>query len=119
MAPSPIWDCAKRFTSGMYISGQVQCVSFHIAKHLKLGQGGAILHDDAEADVWYRIARFDGRTEGIATKDDTYPIPGWHCYLSPDVAARGLWLMDTYPKDVPDQEMHEYPSMSFYRWPGE
>jgi dTDP-4-amino-4,6-dideoxygalactose transaminase len=112
--PSRIWDCAKRFTGNMYIPGQVQCVSFHIAKHLKLGQGGAILHNDVVADRWYRLMRFDGRTEGVATKDDEYSQPGYHCYMSPDVAARGLWLMQSYPKYVPDQEMHDYPDMS--RW---
>lgn len=112
--PSDVWDCAKRFTGGMYVSGQVQCVSFHAAKMLKLGQGGAILHDDAEADGWYRRMRFDGRAEGVATGDDTYEESGWHCYLSPDVAARGSWLMQSYPPHVPDQEMHDYPDMS--RW---
>lgn len=110
--PSNIWDCAKRFTSGMYEKGQVQCVSFHAAKLLKVGQAGAILHDDAEADGWYRRMRFDGRTEGVPTAKDTYPKPGWHCYLSPDVAAHGLWLLQSYPKDMPDQEMHDYPDMT-------
>ena len=114
--PTNIWDCAKRFTSGMYIHGQVQCVSFHAAKLLKIGQGGAILHDDPYTDEWYRRMRFDGRAEGVATKDDSYEEPGYHCYLSPDAAARGLWLMQSYPKDVPDQEMCEYPDMSKWRW---
>ena len=110
--PSRIWDCAKRFTSGMYVPGQVQCVSFHAAKLLKIGQGGAILHDNPVADEWYRRARFDGRREGVATKDDEYTFPAWHCYLSLDMSARGLWLMQSYPKDVPDQEMHDYPDLS-------
>lgn len=111
LLPSPVWDCAKRFTSGMYVSGQVQCVSFHAAKHLKIGQGGAILHDNPMADSWYRRARFDGRTEGVATRDDAYDFAGWHCYMSPDAAARGLWLMQSYPENVPDQEMHNYPDL--------
>lgn len=114
--PTNIWDCAKRFTSGMYVPGQVQCVSFHAAKLLKIGQGGAILHDDPDVDRWYRRMRFDGRAEGVETKDDIYEEPGYHCYLSPDAAARGLWLMQSYPKDVPDQEMSEYPDMSVWRW---
>jgi dTDP-4-amino-4,6-dideoxygalactose transaminase len=116
LPPSNIHDCAKRFTSGMYVQGQVQCVSFHAAKMLKIGQGGAILHDNEEADTWYRMMRFDGRTEGVPTAEDTYPEAGWHCYLSPDAAARGLWLMQSYPKDVPDQPMCNYPDMSQWRW---
>src|SRR6185437_1689641 len=32
LEPYPIWDCARRFTSGMYKKRQFQCVSFHWAK---------------------------------------------------------------------------------------
>ena len=109
--PSPIWDCAKVFYPGMYVHGEVQCVSFHAAKTLKIGQGGAILHDDAEADAWYRRARFDGRTEGVPTKEDEYSFPGWHCYLSPDAAARGLWLLQ-----AKDGEVEDYPDMEKWSW---
>ena len=116
MPPSNIIDCAKRFTNGMYEKGSVQCTSFHAAKLLKIGQGGAILHDDAEADTWYRRMRFDGRTEGLQTTEDTFPEAGYHCYMSPDAAARGLWLMQSYPVHMPDQPMCEYPDMSRWSW---
>src|SRR5512139_2982215 len=46
--PYPIIDSARRFTSGMYLGG-FQCVSFHVAKHLGIDQGGAILHSDEAA----------------------------------------------------------------------
>ena len=49
LKPYPVWDSAKRFTSNMYRSGQMQCLSFHIKKHLKLGKGGMILTDNEEA----------------------------------------------------------------------
>jgi dTDP-4-amino-4,6-dideoxygalactose transaminase len=116
ITPCKVWDCAKRFTSGMYVAHQVQCVSFHAAKLLKIGQGGAILHDDPVADEWYRRMRFDGRTEGVPTSMDTFYEPGWHCYLSPDSAARGLWLMQHYPKDMQDDPPVDYPDMSKYKW---
>ena len=110
-----IWDCACRFTGGMYVPGQVQCVSFHARKLLKIGHGGAILHDSAAADAWYRRGRFDGRTEGVLTKEDTYEMLGWHGYLTPDAAARGLHLLSVYPKDMPDMPKDDYPDLS--RWP--
>jgi len=116
MPPSNIWDCAKRFTGDMYVKGQVQCISFHAKKLLPIGQGGAILHDDPVADEWYRRARFDGRQEGVATKDDVYDFPGWHCYMSPPDAARGLWLLQSYPEHHADDPMVEYPDMSNWRW---
>lgn len=116
LRPSPVWDCAKRFTSGMYENGQVQCLSFHARKLLPIGSGGAILHDDAAADVWYRKARFDGRKEGVPTKDDTYDFPGWHCYMLPEQAARGLYLLSYYPRTMPDQAMDDYPDLGGITW---
>jgi len=91
------------------------CVSFHTSKILGDSQGGAILHDNAEADAWLRRARFDGRTEGVAPKDDNFDMVGWHAYMSPDVAARLLWKLSVLPKhneplpndDYPDLSQHE------------
>lgn len=126
LKPLPVWDCARWFSSGMYRGethqgvkrwneGTMACVSFHASKTLGDTQGGAILHDNAEADAWLRRARFDGRAEGVAPKDDKFTFAGWHCYMSPDVAARLLWKLSVLPKhndplpndDYPDLSLHE------------
>jgi DegT/DnrJ/EryC1/StrS aminotransferase family len=97
--PLPVWDSARWFTSGMYYQdGAMMCVSFHASKTLGDSQGGAILHDNPEADAWLRRMRFDGRTEGVAPKDDKITEVGFHCYLSPDVAARLLHKLTSLPK---------------------
>ncbi len=106
-----IWDSARRFTNGMYRRGQMQCVSFHSSKILGDSQGGAILHDNEEADKWFRRARFDGRTEGVAPKDDKF-IMGWHAYMSPDVSARLLWRLSTLPKHNADLPNSDYCDLS-------
>ena len=108
--PYPIRDSARRFTSGMYRGG-MECVSFHWSKILGLQQGGAILHDDAEADAWLRRARFDGRTEGVAPKDDDF-ILGWHCYLSPEISAQGVMRLCLLPKHNQDLPNDDYPDLS-------
>lgn len=108
--PYPIRDSARRFTSGMYRGG-MECVSFHWSKILGIQQGGAILHNDPEADKWLRKARFDGRTEGVAPKDDDF-ILGWHCYLSPEVAAEGLMRLCLLPKHNDDLPNDDYPDLS-------
>jgi hypothetical protein len=110
--PLPVWDSARRFTSGMYRPGAMQCVSFHATKILADSQGGAILHDDPEADAWLRRARFDGRTEGVDPKDDQVQYPSWHAYLSPDVAARLLWKLQGLPRHNPDLPRSDYPDLS-------
>jgi dTDP-4-amino-4,6-dideoxygalactose transaminase len=112
LRPYPIWDAARRFTSGMYRAGQYQCVSFHWSKILGIQQGGAILHDDDDADRWFRKARFDGRTEGVAPKDDSFDTLGYHCYLSPEVAAEGLVRLSFLPKHNADLPNSDYPDLS-------
>lgn len=110
--PLPLWDSARRFTSDMFRPGAMQCLSFHAAKILADSQGGAILHDDPEADAWLRRARFDGRTEGVDAKHDQVTYPSWHAYLSPDVAARLLWKLQGLPKHNADLPRSDYPDLS-------
>jgi len=107
-----IWDSARRFTSNMYMPGEVQCVSFHASKILGDTQGGAILHDDPVDDKWFRKARFDGRTEGVHPADDTFDVLGYHCYMSPDVAARLLLKLSVLPKHNDDLPNDDYPDLS-------
>ena len=112
LKPYDIWDCARWFTSNMYEKGDFQCVSFHASKILGDTQGGAILHDNDEADAWFRRARFDGRTEGVAPKDDNFTQLGWHCYMSNDVAARLLLKLSALPKHNQPLPNDPYPDLS-------
>lgn len=112
LRPYPIWDAARRFTLGMYRPGAMQCVSFHWSKILGLSQGGAILHDSPEADVYLRRARFDGRREGVPPAEDTFDIVGQHCYLSPEVAAHGLMRLSLLPRHNADLPRSEYSDLS-------
>ena len=112
LKPLPVWDSARRFTSGMYQAGQFQCVSFSASKILGAEQGGAILHDNREADAWFRRMRFDGRTEGVATVDDHFDLIGHHCLMIPSVAATLLVRLHHLPKHNEDLPAIEYPDLS-------
>lgn len=112
LTPLPIYDSARLFTSGMYRQGMMQCLSFHWSKTLGIQQGGAILHDNPEADEWLRRARFDGRKEGVAPKDDHDMIIGWHCYMSPEIAAEGLVRLSHLPKHNDPLPNSDYPDLS-------
>lgn len=111
LKPYPIWDSARHFTSGMYLDGQYICLSFHWSKILGIQQGGAILHDDPVADQWLRKARFDGRTEGVRPKNDNF-ILGYHCYMSPEIAAEGLVRLSFLPKHNRELPNDDYPDLS-------
>lgn len=112
LKPLPVWDCARRFTSGMYIPGQFQCVSFSSSKILGIEQGGAILHDSDEADPWFRRMRFDGRTEGVATVDDNFREIGLHVIMLPSIAAQLLLKLSFLPKHNEDLPIIPYPDLS-------
>lgn len=109
---APVYDSARRLTSDMYRPGAMQCVSFHATKILADSQGGAILHNNHEADEWLRRARFDGRTEGVDAKHDQVTYPSWHAYMSPDVAARLLWKLQGLPRFNRDLPRSDYPDLS-------
>ena len=104
LKPFPIYDAAKRLTSNMYIPGTMMCLSFHIKKHLKIGKGGMILLDNAEAVKWLKARRYEGRTDGLKYHEDMIYEEGWNMYMTPEQAARGLELFETIGDDNPDQE---------------
>ena len=96
LKPYPIYDSAKRFTSNMYIPGSFMCLSFHIKKHLKISKGGMILTDNEDAVKWFKKARYEGRSEKLYHEDDIDMI-GWNMYMTPQLAAHGLSLMQNIP----------------------
>ena len=108
LEPMGVVDGAKRFTRGMY-DGDLHCLSFHAKKILAIGRGGMILTDDEEAARWLRKARYDGR-EGKPYQDEQIDMLGWHCYMTPEQAARGMLLMDILPESPPDH-LEDYPDL--------
>jgi dTDP-4-amino-4,6-dideoxygalactose transaminase len=115
---APIWDCARRFTGGMFkpeisangASPLFQCVSFHWTKPLGIQHGGAILHNSHAADEWLRRARFDGRLPGEDA--GKAKMIGWHCLTTPEVAAAGLVRIANLPTFNPDAPKPAYPDLS-------
>ncbi len=103
LKPYPLWDAAKRFTSGMYRKGQYMCLSFHVKKLLAIGKGGMILTDNHKAVEWFKKARYEGRS-AVPYHQDNIEMLGWNMYMTPEQAARGLTLMQNYPDTMPDLE---------------
>ena len=94
--PTNVWDSALRFTADMYVPGTHMCISFTGPyKHFKLSKGGAILTDNEEAYKWFKRARYSGRNE-CSYHDDYFDMLGWNFYMMPELAARGLLLMNQF-----------------------
>lgn len=122
-----IYDCARWFTKNLFdkirtlehgddankqFYDSYVCVSFHWSKTLGVQQGGAILHNDPAFDEWARLARFDGRTEGVAPIKDDFKMLGYHMYMSPEIAAEGL-VRIKFLKDHNDPLPNDnYPDLS-------
>ena len=93
---SNVWDSALRFTADMYQPDTHMCISFTGPyKHFKLSKGGAILTDSHEAYLWFKRARYSGRRE-CSYHDDNFDMLGWNFYMMPELAARGLLLMNQF-----------------------
>jgi dTDP-4-amino-4,6-dideoxygalactose transaminase len=114
---SNVWDSALSFTTNMYKKGTHMCISFTGPyKHFKLSKGGAILTDSYEAYLWFKRARYSGRRE-CSYHDDHFDMLGWNFYMMPELAARGLLLMNQFynidgtPKRNEDLEL-PYPDLS-------
>jgi dTDP-4-amino-4,6-dideoxygalactose transaminase len=114
---SNVWDSALRFTHNMYKQKTHMCISFTGPyKHFKLSKGGAILTDNYEAYLWFKRARYSGRRE-CSYHDDYFDMLGWNFYMMPELAARGLLLMNQFyngdgvPKHNEDLEL-PYPDLS-------
>jgi len=113
---SNVWDSALSFTHNMYIPNTHMCISFTGPyKHFKLSKGGAILTDNHDAYLWFKRARYSGRRE-CSYHDDNFDMLGWNFYMMPELAARGLLLMNQFyhgetPKHNEDLEM-PYPDLS-------
>lgn len=96
LEPTNVWDSALRFTADMYVPGTHMCVSFTGPyKHMKLSKGGAILTDNLDAYHWFKRARYSGRRE-CSYHDDHFDMLGWNFYMMPELAARGLLMMNQF-----------------------
>lgn len=108
LLPWDLVDGAKRFTRGMY-EGGLHCLSFHAKKILAIGRGGMVLTDNADAAAWLRKARYDGRDAKPYAEELPATI-GWHMYMTPEQAARGLQLLDVLPDENADLT-EDYPDL--------
>jgi dTDP-4-amino-4,6-dideoxygalactose transaminase len=117
---SRVWDSALRFTSEMYIPNSFMCISFTGPyKHFKLSKGGAILTDDLDAYYWFKRARYSGRRE-CSYHEDHFDMLGWNFYMMPELATRGVLLMNQFfnldgsKKQNEDLEL-PYPDLSKFQ----
>jgi hypothetical protein len=101
-----IWDGAVRWTKDMYVGdNSLQIVSFQMKKRIPIGKGGVILTDDENAYKWLKLVSYDGRDLTTPYTDENHiTLMGYHMYMTPEDAARGIILIDNVNKET---EVHE------------
>ncbi len=106
-------DGAVRWSELMYIFDTYHCLSFQLKKRIPIGRGGMILLNDKEDYEWLKRAVYDGRDMAIPYDQPGHVcFQGWHYYMTPEDAARGLILMQNI-KEQGDSATHQnYPSIT-------
>lgn len=107
LSNTAIIDAATRFRKNMFVKDSYYCVSFHHRKTLKIGRGGAIFTDDYDFIKWCRPMIYDGRHKNVAYKNDQFECIGYHMYMTPEDAGRGLLLLNSILDHNPDTGSHE------------
>lgn len=92
--PLPIIDAAFMWRPNSYQPGTLTCVSFQNKKHIAIGRGGVIFTD--RKDHYDRLQRLcrDGRNRELLQSEDSVSEIGYHYYMTPEDAARGILLFD-------------------------
>lgn len=94
-------DAAVYWQKDGYIKDSLMCLSFQIKKFLPIGRGGIILTDSKDAYEWLKRASYDSRDLKTPYDSENHVSGiGWHYYLSPEDAARGILLMDLKPESI-------------------
>jgi len=106
-----IWDSARRLSSNMYRTGQMQCLSFGRTKPLEIGHGGAILLDNEEAYAWLKKSSYDGRDLAFTPwhEQEVFEI-GYHYMMKPEDCIIGLNKLSN--NDISMNKPFKYPDLS-------
>ena len=92
-----IIDAATAFYEGMGrgYEDKFMILSFHLKKILNIGQGGMILTNRPHFNSWARPMIYDGRHKDRLYKEDEFECVGWHMYMSPESAKKGLEIFNS------------------------
>jgi len=113
--PYPVIDGSVHFEENCYVPGTFYCLSFQHKKRLNLGRGGAILTDNKEAYELLKKMRYDGRTMPAPWPTDSVAIMGYHYYMTPEEAQRGLLLLKAGEmKPYKKISSADYPDLTYF-----
>jgi dTDP-4-amino-4,6-dideoxygalactose transaminase len=93
-------DAAVLWKKNSYVPYTFMSVSFQFQKHLSLGRGGVILCDNPIAAIELKKMSYDGRLPNIPWREQNIDTVGYHYYMTPETAQKGL---DKLPEAIATQ----------------
>ena len=83
-------DAAVLWKKNSYVPNTFMNISFQFQKHLSLGRGGVILTDDKKAAEQLKKMSYDGRVPNVPWREQNVNTLGYHYYMTPETAQKGL-----------------------------
>lgn len=107
-----IIDAAVFWEEGGYEPDTFMCLSFQHQKHLSLGRGGMILTDNKEAAEELKKMSYDGRTPDKPWREQDISSMGYHYYMTPETAQRGLQALEEAKQRKPREwQWEDWPDL--------
>ncbi len=108
-----IIDAAVLWKKNSYINEMFMCVSFQFRKHLNLGRGGVILLSNYNDYKELKKMAYDGRTPDIPWREQNIESMGYHYYMTPETAQKGIKKLPEAIKTAPKKWTHtDWPDLT-------
>ena len=108
-----IVDAAVLWKKDSYVPSTFMCLSFQFRKHLSLGRGGMILTDDLQSAVELKKMSYDGRRPDMPWREQDITTMGYHYYMTPETAKKGLLKLPEAIKNEPRQwTVNDWPDLT-------
>lgn len=108
-----IVDAAVLWKKDSYIKDKFMCISFQFRKHLNLGRGGIILVSNYQDYKVLKKMSYDGRDPDIPWREQDIELMGYHYYMTPEIAEKGLInLPDAIKRKPKKWTINEWPDLT-------
>ena len=108
-----IIDAAVLWKQDSYIEKTFMCLSFQFQKHINIGRGGMILTDDENSYSQLIMMSYDGRRRDTPWRDQNIAVRGYHYYMTPESAKKGIEIFENKKNDDPKIWSYlDYPDVS-------
>lgn len=112
-------DAAVLWRRGSYVANTFMSISFQYQKHLSLGRGGIILLENQADAIQLKKMAYDGRLPDTPWRDQNIDTVGYHYYMTPETAQKGLeklpGAINTIPREWSVEDWPDLTGMTIFK----